>query len=1413
MRRALFLILLVLLPAEAGAIDLFNIRNSLIQFALEQISTEDFTITAEDVESPGDGVTELVGVTIADRDGVWFEAERMGLQWNARRILSAELEINRLSAVGVRVLRRPQGSVEVKEDAAIAEEDGEPFDWPRAPIATRVERLELTRVFLAEGVIAAQSLAFDATGSARDEGEIQAVALSLARTDTVAGRIALDYERDFAANTLRANLEAEEAAGGLVAELAGLPEDSASRVRLMADGPLTQWGMEVSAETERVFTASGAATVDLEGPLAIRAGFEVAPGPALSEAVATVLGEAARLDIDVVEDAAGVIDIRRAALVSPALTLDADGAYDRATGRADLEVVLDGRSALAGLAEGVDFEGFGFDGRVAGTLEDLAATGALRLAGLTTAPADVGAARLAAEVTRQGARLGFSLSGGAEGLRIDRLGPDLLGAAEILATGAYEGAEVTLEGLRIAAVPLTVEAEGAVDLEAEAARLAYALTTPDLAPLAAAYGVEAAGRAQVSGRAEGPFAAIALEGEAALRDLAFEGESYGEVALRHNITAGERIDGRLSLRAAGSPAGPVTADVDLALAGERLDLSRIEATALGAELAGALVYGLDTGLADGEVRLDAPDIAAASELAGAPLSGQVDGRVALSGAEGLQAATLDLALANIAGFGARLGSGRLEADVADVATLAGAEAQLRARDAEAEGLRLVRLALDAEMEGPDAVLDLSVEGVTGDGIRIPSARLEARAAEALGALPEVTARLRAPRLTAGEANAEDLRLDLRADTPLTEPRLDLALATGPLRAGPSELSGLRATLRGALDALTARLATEGEAMGKPVTLEADAAIDAAAPAPLARITRLDAALGEDRIALAAPLTLRAGASTELTGLDLSLPEGRLRGDAALHPNGLSAEFRLELGNLAIAERLADLPISGGRLAADIALDTRPGRATGDLALEVSELRFASALADAALGLGAAGQWDGRRATLEAALSGPFAQPLSMEGGVDLRPSGGLLPTVPRGGDLAADISWDGDIGELWALVPAPGHVLDGRLALDLGLDGPVAEPALSGQVSLADGRYENLDLGTILTDLALGSEILARDRLRLELTARDGAAGRVEAEAEVTAETVAAELRARSAVLVRRDDATAAVSLDIAAEGPLAGPDISGTVTIDRAEIRLVNATPPSVVTLGDVRIKGAPEEPEAEPAGAAVGLDVAVRGPGNIFVRGRGLNSEWRIGLAITGTAAAPRIAGSVERVRGHLDLIGTRFDLETGLVTFLGGPEINPRLDVRLEADANDVTGGIRVEGSANSPEIGFYSRQGLPEDEVLPRLLFGKPSQSLTASQALRLASGLATLLDGSGGVVDTVRGAVGLDFLSVDPTEDGADVSVGKNISDDVFVGASQSVDGSESKVTVEIEVFEGVVVDSEINQEGSASVGVRWKTDF
>ena len=1607
MRRLAALLLavaLTLAPQPAPAqISILGLKNSLVQFALERISVPgSFEITAEGVEEPEDGVTELVGVRIADGRGVWFEAEGIALSWRPSRILIGDLVIDRLAARGVRVSRAPETPPPDPEAEAAPEEDSAGFSWPRAPITTRIAEMRLDGVEIAPGAVFEQGLAFDATGSARDEGDEQALTLDLTRADAVEGAVRLDYLRDFAANTLRLDLTADEGAGGLAAELLSLPPEAPAEVALSADGPLSDWDVTLSADVEDTLTAEGAGAIDLGPPFALTAELVARPGARAPEAIRAALAPEARLDVEASEGADGVIRIDRADLTAPSLDASVDGTYARETGALEAEIALEARAALAALAPGVDFERVAFDGTASGALDDLRAEGALALDGLETAPADVGSARLEAVVTRAGAEIGVDLTGRAEGLRLDRLTPETVGAADLALAALYDGATLRLDRFRLDSPMLTAEASGALDPEGDGSGIDYALSAPDLAPIAAAYDVDAAGALSAEGRAEGALAAPRIAGTLSLADLAYQGEGWGQVRLAHDVTLGDAIAGTAELSAEGSPYGPAEATADFAYEGDRAALNAFTLAALGAEAEGALTYDLASGLADGAVDLRIADAAALAAQAGQSLSGRAEGRIELAAEEGAQTVRADLSGSAVEGFGASVAAFRLDATVRDALGAPTGEGVLEIDDLAAEGVAVASLAFDgraalegdrlgadgtltaeslaaagatvarlsAEIDGtdlagpgsaadlaltaqdiayPDAearVASLSFEGVARDLTGAPEAegvltvediaaagatvarvtldargsdliaapsvdgvltaetiahpdsdsavamiRLEGRGSDLLGVIdaegtltaeglraagadadrltaevsgtglaadPEATLTARIEEVAHPAAGTAWVALDaaLRqqpegaaASATLSAAPIDLAdgrvgsvsaeatavdafgadpdiaaeIAVADLRTGGARIDRAGLTAEGALSALALALDARG-ALGedRPLSLAARATVDAATPGVVeAEIARLDARLGEAEARLRRPARLRSEAGdTALEAIDLALPGGALTGAATAHADGASGDLRLVIDDVATPAGLGDVAVDGA-IEFSARFDTRAASPSARLDLAARDMVF-TGVSEAVGGteparfdLTAEGRWDGARAAATAALSGPMAQPVALEAATALRPSGGPLPTVPQGAPLSGRVRWSGRIDQFWALVPAPDHVLYGQLDLDLTLGGRLDAPTVSGDVAMSDGRYENLMLGTILTELTLASSLAEDGNFRLDLRANDGAGGPVSATAELGAGRIDAAIRSTEAVLVRRDDATAAVSLGIDADGSIdQGLDVTGTVTIDRAEIRLVNDTPPSVADLGEVRIKGEDPPEEAESAGAAVALDLRIEAEDDVFVRGRGLDSEWRIGLDVDGTAADPRVTGSIERLRGVLNLVGFPFDLERGEIRFRGESPIDPALDIALTRENDGVVGGVFVEGYASAPEVHFRSRPTLPESEVLPRILFGKSEQGLTAGEALQLAAGLAVLLDGGGDFgLGALRSATGLDVMRLEMEGEEASAVLGSNVTEKVFVGVKQPIGGGSARIQVEVDVFENLSVDSEIGQESGTSFGLNWKKDF
>ncbi|MCA8928782.1 MAG: translocation/assembly module TamB domain-containing protein [Alphaproteobacteria bacterium] len=1307
-----------LLPAPAAALSLFGLKNSLIQFALDQINVPgSLEITVDKVEDPEEGGTDLLGVSIADAQGVWLRIGKVSMNWNPSRLVQGEVFVTKLTADDVEVLRKPvpappdPAAEKPAEDAAAGR-----LAWPRSPIAVTVEGMKLTRVRIAGGVLGPSPLAFDAGGHFRDEGDVQSAALSLDRTDAVTGTIRFDYTRNFQTDLLRLVLNAHEAPGGVVAELAGLPPDAAADVQVQGEAPVADWRAQMTAKIDDMGRVQGEVGVASVQPLAVTLDVWAQAEGQLQAQAAPWLADPVGLRADLTAREDGVLDLRDLVLGLNFGQVQAAGTFDPGSGAVDATAKIDVDRLGDPLVAFGTVEGLHFDGKVGGTTDRLTGDGRFRLASVRADALAVDDLDVKGQVTLAGSDLAFQVQGAAARLLADKL--DLAKGRPVTLdlAGALAGKTLTLEHLALDGPVLTGKAGGTVELADQTLDLHYEVRVPDLTPVAGPYDVKAAGAVVSKGDFAGPFATARLKAATELQNFAMDGRRVGNARLQHDIALGKAITGAVRLAANTVDYGPVKATADLRLAGDSLTVTGLTADALGVAAAGdgPVSADLAAGLVEGRLNWRAADLKTLARLAGTDLAGRAEGSLALQPVQGRQDATVAMTLAN----------GR------------------------AASARLSRLTVKAALR------------------------------DALGAVPVVDATVHGEGIEASKA-----------------------------RLGPVDL-----TLKGPLNKAALALKLAGKAPDdKPIAAESAAVLDLLGQPLTVTVSSLTASHDTTEARLLQPLTLTSGQGrTRVDGLRLGVPGGEIAGKADLLGQRLKAALTATFGDLGPLAKLASLPIEGGRLDAKVDYDSR---APASADLRFTDLQLADLPGKGnALGAQVTAAWDGREAKASAAISGNFGDPIRVDGTLGLRP-GGLVPQPRKSAPLAGHVRWQGRLERLWALVPAADNYMAGAADVDLTLGGTFGAPTVAGRTDITNGRYENLQVGTVLTDLNARSSVGADGTYKVTLEAKDPSGAPVTGHVAVQGTALDAAIDTKKALLVRRADATALVTAAIKATGTLTHPDVKGDVLVDRAEIRLVHAVPPSIAELGEVRVKGAPKPKPKPKKEGRIGLDIRVHAPGNLFVRGRGLDSEWKMDLKVGGTASKPRVTGSIDKVRGQLSLLGKAFDLNRGQISFSDPTAVDPALDVALLRTSDGITGGITITGPASKPTMDFTSTPSLPQSEIMPRLLFGQSAQSLSPLQALDLANGIATLMDGGAGTLDRVRGAIGLDVLRVDNSGDSTGVTVGQNVAEGVFVGATQPIDGTPPKVRVEVEVLDDIVVDSEAGVQGNSSVGVKWRRDF
>ncbi|RYG22425.1 MAG: translocation/assembly module TamB, partial [Burkholderiales bacterium] len=336
--------------------------------------------------------------------------------------------------------------------------------------------------------------------------------------------------------------------------------------------------------------------------------------------------------------------------------------------------------------------------------------------------------------------------------------------------------------------------------------------------------------------------------------------------------------------------------------------------------------------------------------------------------------------------------------------------------------------------------------------------------------------------------------------------------------------------------------------------------------------------------------------------------------------------------------------------------------------------------------------------------------------------------------------------------------------------------------------YQNQLYGTRLRDMELAGRFNG-NRLEIEtLNARAGD-GTVSASGYVS---LAAEAGYPMDVAVKLDRARLARSdaLSASATGDLRltknGPQpalLAGSLRLPETRYQIVRQGAAEVPQLTGVTFKPRrmPQrvtgDERAEMMPSAFGLlrlDIALRAPEKLYVSGMGLESEWSADLNVGGTTAQMNLTGTVELVRGTLGFAGRSFELSEGAVNFTGGTEFNPSIRIVATEDVEDVTVNVNIGGRAMNPEITFSSVPGLPQDEIVSRILFGSSIANLSAIQAVQLATSLNSLSGSGGGLnpLGKLRSATGIDRLRIlgadEATGRGTALAAGQYITDDIYV---------------------------------------------
>ncbi len=645
----------------------------------------------------------------------------------------------------------------------------------------------------------------------------------------------------------------------------------------------------------------------------------------------------------------------------------------------------------------------------------------------------------------------------------------------------------------------------------------------------------------------------------------------------------------------------------------------------------------------------------------------------------------------------------------------------------------------------------------------------------------------------GTANAGRAVLAMTVTQPATHPVVDATLTVDGFAA--SGVAGsAKMQVRGPQDALAIRVDANLPVLeGAPASLSGAATIDASGQT--ATLSALQAAWKGETLRLLGPARIGFAGGVSVDRLRMGLRQAVLDVSGKVSPTlDLNASLRdLPVG---IASVFAPDFAADGTVRADARLTGPTARPSGTVSLAATGLRMRSGPGRAlpAASVTAKASLAGGTATVDAVATAGTTR-ITVTGRA---PTGAGPLDLRAGGAL--------DLAVLDPILSANAQRVRGRVALDATIGGTVAKPALAGTVRLTDGDVQDFAQGLHLT--AMTALLRAQgDTVRIEQFHATAGPGTVSAGGTVgvLAPEIPVDLTitARNARPLSSDLLTAQLNADLTLRGQALGAlAIGGTVTIERADIRIPERLPASVPVL-NVRLPNQkPPPPPAPPP--AIAMDVTINAPEQIFVRGRGLDAELGGRVHLQGTLANLQPSGGFELRRGTFSLAGQTLNFSKGEVSFVGDGLTDPSLDFVANANNGTILATLEITGTAKAPKITLTSNPELPQDEVLAQLLFGKSASQLGPFELAQIAAALASLTGVAPGAADPlggVRQALGLDRLSIGSTASGSPaLQAGRYVSRRVYVGVQQGVSGG-SQAQVQVDLLKGLKLQGTVGTGG------------
>jgi len=289
----------------------------------------------------------LEELTISDADGPWLTVRNAVLDWSRAALLRGNVRVEELSAEEILLPRLPKGG---DTGPGVDQSEAKPFSLPELPVSINIGRIKTDRLELGEALIG-QDAVLRIDGSLQLADGAGAADITATRTDAK-GDFKIDASYANETRELAVDIALAEGPRGILAGLSGLPGNPPIALDVQGQGPLSDFGADLSFSTDEVQRITGRLTLsepeDAPGTSQFAVDVTGDVAPLVAERIRPFFGDRTALKVEGARREDGSTELSRldfstgALSLGGSLTLAATGLPERL----DLQGRLDGPVAL-----------------------------------------------------------------------------------------------------------------------------------------------------------------------------------------------------------------------------------------------------------------------------------------------------------------------------------------------------------------------------------------------------------------------------------------------------------------------------------------------------------------------------------------------------------------------------------------------------------------------------------------------------------------------------------------------------------------------------------------------------------------------------------------------------------------------------------------------------------------------------------------------------------------------------------------------------------------------------------------------------------------------------------------------------------------------------------------------------------